>query len=82
MATIHARNVPDHLYEWLKKSAAANGDSLTSQVVRVLQESFEQAGKRERFRKALARIQDEIPDKARRNGMPDSLELLREDRAR
>lgn len=82
MATVHARNVPDHLHEWLKKSAEANGVSLTNQIVRVFQDSFEQERKRERFRKALARIQDEVPAEARSKGLPDSLELLREDRAR
>lgn len=37
MATLHVRNVPDPLYEWLRASAAANGRSIGAEVVVVLE---------------------------------------------
>ncbi|MCC6159010.1 MAG: Arc family DNA-binding protein [Deltaproteobacteria bacterium] len=82
MATIHARNVPDHLYDWLKKSAKSNDRSIAAEVVRIVQEAREQSAERERIRKALARIRANVLKEIRPVGMPNAVDLLREDRDR
>ncbi len=82
MATIHARNVPDHLYEWLKKSAKSNDRSIGAEVVRIIQVARDESAERERIRKALARIRASVSKEVRPAGMPSAVDLLREDRNR
>jgi plasmid stability protein len=80
MAILHVRNVPDELYESIRRQAQTQNRSISAEVIVLLQ-------------RALAgsdRSQDEILSGIRRRrfynpleaGAPPSTTLLREDRAR
>ncbi len=80
MPTLHVRNVPDDLYDKIRKQAAAQNRSISAEVIVLLQRALLQS----------EREQDEVLAGIRRRrffrpadaGAPDSLALLREDRAR
>jgi Clp amino terminal domain, pathogenicity island component len=46
MATLHVRNVPDDLYERLRRQAEANGRSIGAEAVQVLDERLGDGGRR------------------------------------
>ncbi len=80
MPTLHVRNVPDDLYDKIRKQAAAQNRSISAEVIVLLQRALLQS----------EREQDEVLAGIRRRrffrpadaGAPDTLTLLREDRAR
>jgi plasmid stability protein len=80
MAILHVRNVPDDLYESIRRQAQAQNRSISAQVIVLLQRAV--AGS--------DRTQDEVLSAIRRRrffrpleaGAPDSTTLLRENRAR
>ena len=80
MATLHVRNVPDELYERLRRQAQASSRSLGAEVVTLLLRALENN------RSSPAAVLDAI--RRRRSfrpadaGAPDSTALLREDRER
>lgn len=81
MAILHVRNVPDELYEQLRKRAEAERRSLSAEVVQLLQTAVQQSPEVEaelfdrinRRRSALERSYGRFPS---------SVPLLREDRDR
>ena len=80
MPTLHVRNVPDDLYDKIRKQAAAQNRSISAEVIVLLQRALLQS----------EREQDEVLAGIRRRrffrpadaGAPDSQTLLREDRER
>ena len=80
MPILHVRNVPESLYGQLRRRAASQGRSVSSEVIRLLEQALEEP----------ERDQGEILVNLRRRrafrpadvGAPDSTVLLREDRAR
>lgn len=79
MPTLYVRNLPDDLHKRIRSRAARKRRSLGAEVIVLLEEGLKTEDNRERGLQALERIAE------RRRSMPrssDSLELLREDRAR
>lgn len=80
MPILHVRNVPEDLYERIKRQAAAGNRSISAQVITLLERAVEQP----------LRSQGEILDGIRRrrffrpldSGAADSTTLIREDRSR
>ena len=81
MATLHVREVPDRLYEKLKKMAERENRSLTAQVVTLIEEALKNHDMDERSRKAFERIRAT----AKKYPLPedtDVVAMIREDRER
>jgi plasmid stability protein len=81
MATLHVRNVPDELYERIRRRAARENRSLSAEVVALLDRATQRDPETEsplfeRIRRRRQRIQEES------GRFPSSVDLLREDRAR
>jgi len=81
MATLHVRNVPDELYERVRRRAAQKSRSLSAEVVALLDQVTQrdpeaESALFERIQRRRQRIADET------GGLLSSVDLLREDRAR
>ncbi len=82
MATLHVRNIPDDLHRTIQALASREQRSLAAEVLVLLERAVEQ--------EALTRERLELLKEAgcrrrsfrRPEGAADSLDLLREDRAR
>lgn len=80
MPILHIRNFPEELYERIRKQAAESNRSISAEVITLLQRAVSNS----------SRSQDQLLDQIRRRrfylpseaGAPDSLTLLKEDRAR
>ncbi|MEH1949655.1 MAG: Arc family DNA-binding protein [Nostoc sp.] len=89
MTTLHGLNIPDELYEQLQELAKAENSSVNAQVITILQNALQakiQLTEEER-RKNVPKLLEEISRRRRRLnpadfGLPDSTELIREDRDR
>jgi plasmid stability protein len=83
MATLYVENVPDDLYEALRKRAKSQRRSIASEVITLLQEFYptekelkrrqEFLGKLKRFRAKVARTP---------GNFPTAEQMIREDRER
>jgi plasmid stability protein len=82
MATLHVRNVPDKLYKRIQKRAEQEKRSLTAEVIQLLTRGLQA----HEARGAAAAVVGRIRQNARKRSLPrdwvDSVELIREDRAR
>jgi len=83
MATLYVENVPDEVYESLRKRATKERRSISAEVIRLLEERFPTAAELERRREVFRKI-DNLPFGKKANGesLPDSTEMIREDRER
>jgi plasmid stability protein len=80
MSILHVRNVPEDLYEQIRRQAQVQNRSISAQVIHLL----------ERAMLSSPQTQDQILQDIRRRrsfqperlGAPDSLSLLRQDRSR
>ncbi len=80
MSILHVRNIPDELYDRIRQRARAQNRSISAEVIMLLDHALAEA----------ERSQDDVLAGIRRrrtfypveSGAPDSLSLLREDRAR
>jgi len=81
MATLHVRNVPDGLYDQLRRRAAAENRSLSAEVVNLLQQVVGEpvVGQTDLFER-IARRRGRIEQQCGR--FSSSIDLLREDRGR
>ncbi len=80
MATLHVRNVPDRLYERIRKRAGKVGRSLSAELVALIERGLEEAERRSRqghLFKGIRKRRFTPPP-----GTPDSTDLIREDRDR
>jgi plasmid stability protein len=81
MPTLHVRNVPEDLYERIRRLAVAEKRSLSAQVVVLLESAVERQAAPpgplfERIRRRREQIERAV------GKLPSSVDLLREDRAR
>lgn len=83
MATLYVENVPDEVYESLRSYSQERRRSISAEVIRLLEEKFPTAKELERRREAFRRI-DNLKFTRSENAepLPDSLEMIREDRDR
>lgn len=90
MAILNPLNIPDDLYEQLQQLAKAENKSIDAQVITILQNALQtktQPTEDER-RKNVPKLLEQISHRRRRRlnpadfGLPDSTELIREDRDR
>ena len=82
MATLHVRSVPEELYEGIRSLASEWKRSLSAQVIMMLENSLREERRRPTFSEVLERIRRRRLKHPPKKGDPDSLSLLREDRAR
>ena len=80
MATLHVRGIPDDLVETLRQRAKTRRRSLSAEVVTVLEQSL--AREPIAVERLLERMRLRLEAQGVHTGIPDSVELLREDRAR
>ena len=80
MATLHVRDIPDKLYDRVRKLAASRNRSLSAEVIMLLDQAVRDEERRSAHGKAMASIRAHLwtpPVNA-----PDSVTMLREDRGR
>ncbi|WP_016951397.1 hypothetical protein [Anabaena sp. PCC 7108] len=88
MTTLNSITLPDDLYQQLKKLAEAENDSIESQVVKLLQKALQikRQQTEEQRRQNVLKVLEESRLRRRLNpadfGLPDSTEMIREDRER
>jgi antitoxin FitA len=88
MATLNLINIPDDLYERLQELALAEHSSIDAQVITILQNALGKNTQQteEERRKNVLKLLEESNNRRRLNpvdfGLPDSTELIREDRDR
>ena len=83
MATLYVENVPDDLYDALKKRAKGNRNSISAEVLKLLRENVatqEELKRRRKLFDDLKKLRSATP---RTSGpFPSAEEMLREDRQR
>ena len=81
MPTLDVRNVPDELYERIRRRARAQNRSISAEVIALLDRALAEAGwsPGDVLLAGIRRRRTSQPGEA---GAPDSTSLLREDRAR
>jgi plasmid stability protein len=82
MPTLYVENVPEDLYEALRKRAKAKRSSMAAEVIAVLEVNIPTAKEQRRRQKAIRELIQLGEQSQRPAGAPSSLELLREDRNR
>jgi plasmid stability protein len=83
MATLYVENVPDELYEALRKRAKQNHKSIAGEVISLLEENVPTAAvleKRRAFYEYVKRLQGGKP--LAPGPFPSAEEMVREDRER
>ena len=78
MAILHVRNVPDDLMERIRQRARENRRSLSAEVVTILERGIEY--NRRSVAETLERMERRRLSRPRIEGVPDSVQLLREGR--
>jgi plasmid stability protein len=83
MATLYVRNVPDELYEALRKRARQNRRSIAAEVVSLLEQNVPTASELRKRRECLRRLEHlrSIPSPSS-GPFPSTEEMVREDRSR
>ena len=83
MATLYVENVPDDLYEALRKQARKNRKSITAQVVELLEQSVPTERVLKARRAALRRLERLASQPSPSPGpFPSTEEMVREGRSR
>ena len=83
MATLYVENVPDEIYDGLKKQARQNRRSMAAEVISLLEELIPTRDELKRRRQLLQhaqRLRKRAP--LRKQRFPSTEEMLREDRGR
>jgi hypothetical protein len=80
MPILHVRNVPDELYENIRRQAQEQNRSISAQVVYLLERAIIESPQAQR--QVLQSIRRRRAGLTAQPGMPDSLSLLRQDRSR
>ena len=80
MSTLHVRNVPENLYEQIRRQAQEQNRSISAQVVYLLERVLsDNAQAQSEILQGIRRRRFYRPDQV---GAPDSLSLLHKDRGR
>lgn len=82
MPTLHVRNVPEDLHERIREIASADRRSLSGEVVVLLDEALGNRKRLARHVEALESLRRRRRVYRSKGKLPDSTQLLREDRAR
>ena len=83
MATLYVENVPEELYEALRKRAREEQRSMAAEVIRLLEANLPTEKELERRREAFRRIDNlKFTKSENAQPLPPSLEMIREDRDR
>ncbi|WP_193197271.1 hypothetical protein [Nostoc sp. MG11] len=90
MTTLHVLDIPDELYEQLQQLAQAENSSVDAQVITILQNALQKTKTQlteDEKRKNVPKLLEEIDHRRHRLnpadfGLPDSIEMIREDRDR
>jgi plasmid stability protein len=80
MPTLHVRNIPDELYERIRRRARAQNHSVSAEVIALLGRALAGTGRSQGS--VLTGIRRRHTFRPAEAGAPDSMALLREDRAR
>jgi hypothetical protein len=80
MPILHVRNVPDDLYELIRRQAQEQNRSISAQVVYLLERAVLESPQAQR--QVLENIRRRRSTLPVQSGLPDSLSLLRQDRQR
>jgi plasmid stability protein len=83
MATLYVRNVPDELYQALRKRARQNRRSIAAEVLALLEQHIPTARELRSRREVIRRLQHlrSIPSPSA-GPFPSTEEMVREDRSR
>ncbi|MEA5601670.1 FitA-like ribbon-helix-helix domain-containing protein [Nostoc sp. UHCC 0252] len=88
MATLYVRNLPDDLYAKLQELAASEHRSINAQVITLLEQALKTEAQQieDQKHQNVLKVLEESRQRRRVNpadfGLPDSTELIREDRDR
>jgi plasmid stability protein len=83
MATLYVENVPEDLYEALRKRATEEKRSMAAEVIRLLEANLPTHRELQRRREVFKRIDNlKFTKSENAEPMPSSLEMIREDRDR
>ena len=83
MATLYVENVPDDLYEALRRLAKRNRKSMAAEVVALLQRNVPTEHELKKRREFVKRLQHLRESESSKSGtFPRTEEMVREDRAR
>lgn len=82
MASLHIRNVPDKLYQRIRKLAQEENRSITAEVIRLLSQGVQARKTRKGAAEIIARICRRAQTVELPCGWTDSATLVREDRSR
>lgn len=83
MATLYVENVPDELYEALRKRARENRKSITAEVLALLEQHIPTARELRSRREFIRRLQRLRAQPSPASGpFPSTEEMVREDRSR
>ena len=80
MSILHVRNVPENLYDQIRRLAEQENRSISAQVIYLLERAVVQNPQAQQ--EILGNIRRRRTFNPEQAGAPDSLSLLREDRAR
>lgn len=82
MATLYAENIPDDRYEALRKRAKHNRRSVAAEILSLLEEHIPTEKEMKAWKESVRRLEKLKFTSTSDTPMPDSLELIREDRDR
>jgi len=71
------KNIPDEVYQILKRTAAQRGRSLNAEAIQALADAAEEAARRKRMRESRAALERAV---AKLPAMSSSVPLIRADR--
>jgi plasmid stability protein len=82
MATLYAENIPNDRYEALRKRAKQNRRSVAAEILSLLEEHVPTEKEMKSWKESVRRLEKLKFTSTSDAPMPDSLELIREDRDR
>ncbi len=83
MATLYVENVPDDLYDALRKQARHNRNSIAAEVITLLKENVPTAEELRKRRQFLQKMRELSSQRPLASGpFPSAEEMVREDRER
>lgn len=82
MATLYAENIPDDRYEALRNRAKHNRRSVAAEILSLLEEHVPTEKEMKAWKEWVRRLEKLKFTSTSDTPMPDSLELIREDRDR
>ncbi len=82
MPSLQVRDLPEHIYRRLREDPDAENRSITQETIVLLKEALEMQTRKKLARRQLVQRILRTPPPAEPQKIPDSADLLREDRGR